>query len=126
VIPASVIAALQRYLDDVNIINPPDYGPPWTSAEFRHPCPRSRVAKHTGRATSASLSLVERYVTLREVFSLDSPDVAPIELDPMLDDFAIIYREGTCSRCGQTARSKVGRIVATAERPPLEGRVSRE
>lgn len=125
-IPASVVSALQRYLDYANATNPPDYDPPWTSAVFRHPCAKSRVAKHTGRPTSAAIPLTERYVTLREVFSLDSPDVAPIELDPMLDDFAIIYREGTCGRCGQTARSKVGRIVATAERPPLEGRVSRE
>jgi hypothetical protein len=69
------------------------------------------------------LSLVERYVTLREVLIV--PDKEDLDVE-WLDSFAIIYREGTCSRCGQTARSKVGRIVATAERPPLEGRVSRE
>lgn len=125
-IPASAIAVLQAHLDDLNRVSPPTYDPPWTSAVFRHPCAKSRLAKHTGRATSTAISLTERYVTLREVLSLDSPDVAPIELDPMLDDFAIIFREGTCGRCGQTARSRVGRIVATAERPPLEGRVSRE
>jgi hypothetical protein len=123
VIPASVVALLQAHLDGLNETIPPTYDPPWTSAEFRHPCPKSRIAKHTGRATSASLSLVERYVTLREVLIV--PDEEDLDVE-WLDSFAIIYREGACSRCGQTARSKVGRIVATAERPPLEGRVGRE
>ena len=124
-IPTEVFKALQGHLDDLNTIYPPDYDPPWTSSVFRHPCAQSRIAKHTGRATSAALTLNERYVTLREVFSHDSPDVAPVELDPVLDDYAIIFREGTCGRCGQKARSSIGRVVLTAERPPLEGRVSR-
>lgn len=89
---------------------------------FRHPCSKSRIAKHTGRATSAAIPLAERYVTLREVLIVPDEDL-DVE---WLDQFALIFREGTCGRCGQTARSKVGRIVATAERPPLEGRVSRD
>ena len=121
-IPASVIALLQAHLDGLNENRPPDYDPPWTSAVFRHPCPKSRIAKHTGRATSAALPLVERYVILREVLIVPDEDL-DVE---WLDAFAIIFREGTCGRCGQTARSKVGRIVATAERPPLEGRVGRD
>jgi hypothetical protein len=123
VIPASVIALLQAHLDGLNATSPPTYDPPWTSSVFRHPCPKSRIAKHTGRATSAALPLVERYVTLREVLIV--PDDEDLDVE-WLDAFAVIYREGRCGRCGQTARSKVGRIVATAERPPLEGRVGRD
>jgi hypothetical protein len=124
VIPASVVALLQAHLDGLNKQTPPDYDPPWTSAVFRHPCRKSRVAKHTGRPTSAAIPLTERYLTLREVVITDGDGEDPAS--DFIDQFAIIFREGVCGRCGQTARSSVGRIVATAERPPLEGRVSRE
>lgn len=39
--------------------------------------------------------------------------------------FAFIYKMGKCSKCGQTARSKSGRLVDAMERAPLRGKVAR-
>lgn len=122
-------AALQRFLDDLNLSDPPTFEVPWTSSVFRHPCPESRIAKHTGKPTSTALQLHERYVTIEEL--MDSGGVTDSEMTGIIrsavgGDVAIVYREGRCTRCGSTARTKIGRIVAPSERPPLEGRVGRD
>lgn len=112
--PQRVVEALQGHLDALNGTDPPDTYVPWTSKVFRHPCPASRIARQTGRATSVGIDLHERYVHLWEVWPKGD-----------IDGWAITYREGRCAGCGLTARSKVGRIVEVAVRPPLEGRVAR-
>ena len=124
--PSAVAAALQGYLDDLNAQDPADHDSPWTSSVYRHPCPASRVGRKIGRATSTAIGLHERYVTVEAASSFTEGGELPagVRLGD-LDAWALIYREGRCPRCGQTARSSVGRIVSTAERPPLVGRLGR-
>lgn len=109
-------AELQAGLDKLNADDPPDYWPSALLANFRHPCMKARIAKRTGRPVSTAIDLKEVYLTRwEESVPLIDPD----------DEFAMIYRQGTCKSCGQVARSKTGRFVRTAERPPVYGRVSR-
>ena len=108
---------LQLGLDELNAAHPPEYWPSPLLAIYRHPCMGARIAKKTGRAVSTAIDLKEIYVTrwLEGFTPLADTD----------DTIAMLYREGTCRACGQTARSPKGRFVLTAERPPVLGRVAR-
>lgn len=99
---------LQSLLDDLNESSPADLDAPVVLILPRHGCPKARQARAAGRAVSVAIRLKEIY---RESYD---------------GIHAIIYREGMCPRCNQTARSKRGRVVLIAERPPLEGRVARD
>lgn len=109
---------LQAGLDKMNEADPPDYWPSPLLAIYRHPCMKARVAKRTGRAVSTAIDLREAYVT-RWVADGTVPDV------DLSDETAMLFRHGSCKHCGQTARSRKGRFVLTAERPPVMGRVAR-
>lgn len=120
-IPTDETQRLQSGLDRLNAIDPPTYRPMSLSANFRHLCTKARQAKMTGKGVSTAITLKERYVT--------GWVIGDDELEALHDDnaeFAILYREGTCKSCREVARSVQGRVVRTAERPPLEGRVGRE
>lgn len=112
---------LQAGLDRLNALDPPTYRPTALGANFRHLCTKARQAKLTGKGVSTAITLKERYVT--------GWLIGDDEIEPLTDpdaEVAILYREGTCKSCREVARSPQGRVVLTAERPPLEGRVSRE
>lgn len=114
---ADPASTLQGLLDRVNAEDPPHHDVPPILANFRHPCTRARQsAKLGGKGVSTAIDLKERYVLLSEA-------------DPTAPDggeYALVYREGRCKRCGQVARSRTGRVVLTAERPPIAGRVARD
>jgi hypothetical protein len=104
----SLVAHLaQSSLDTLNELQPADYDAPVVLILFRHGCPKARQAKAAGKAVSVAIRLKEMYLPIDELH-------------------ALLYREGSCPKCGQTARSKRGRVVLIAERPPLEGRVARD
>jgi len=92
--PAETADALRSLLSDQD---PPDMVVPPVLANVRHEC---------GEGRQRALPLRERYE-----YSEDR-------------EWAILWREGTCRRCGMTMRSE-GRIVRVSERPPLTGRVAR-
>lgn len=87
---------------------PPTYIVPNVLAVFRHDCERRRNR-------STALTLQECYVRSPAVPEYGIPE----------GRFGYIYRAGTCRGCGQTARSKNGRLVDGWVRPPLAGRVAR-
>lgn len=103
-VPEDVADALQA---DLTAQPAADLVVPWFLASVRHECAATPMAQRQGRSTSASLALAERYV-------LDTSG-----------EYALLYREGSCRRCGLTARSDRGRAVIVADRPPLTGRVAR-
>lgn len=86
----------------------PTYTVPNFLALFRHNCP-ARDARSTA-------------LELKEVY-LHSP--AYPDLDTPAGRFGFIYRQGRCRACGQTARSRAGRLVDGWQRPPIHGRVVR-
>lgn len=98
----------EEFLDGLNRITPPTYEVPFFLGIYRHLC-SSRNMRSTG------LELKEQYLL--------SP-IYPEENVPA-GRFGFLFREGRCRACGQTARSRVGRIVDGFERPPLTGRVAR-
>jgi hypothetical protein len=108
---------LQAGLDQLNESSPPVYDPNPLLAIYRHPCSEARVARRTGRPVSTAIDLKEIYVT-RWV------DGRP-ESDPN-DEFALLFRQGICKHCMQPARSRKGRLVLVADRPPVLGRVGRQ
>lgn len=114
-IPEEVARALQDYLDEVNAAAPADLSVPPFLANTRHSCKKARQSAHAGKGVSTAMQLKERYVSAEDT-SLPGDD---------LGSYAIVYREGACKKCGTTARSLQGRVVLTAERPPIEGRVGR-
>jgi hypothetical protein len=99
---------LQEWLGQVNAQDPPDYDAPSLLGIYRHPCERARHP-----FASTAISLKERYVTPAEAQIADDTSVA------------LVFREGVCKRCGKKARSSRGRMVDTATRPPITGRVAR-
>lgn len=107
---------LQAGLEQLNALDPPAYYAAPLLANFRHGCTKARIARRTGRAVSTAIDLKEVYVT-RWVEGRPESDPA--------DEHALLYRQGTCKHCGQLARSRTGRIVLTADRPPMFGRVAR-
>lgn len=108
---------LQAGLDSLNASDPPLYWPSALLAIYRHPCPESRIAKRTGRPVSTAIDLKEMYAT---------EWVAAGWRASADDELAILFRQGQCKACKQVARSRKGRIVKTADRPPVMGRVSRD
>lgn len=92
----------QERLDALNAEDPPTLWPPPVIGNMRHPC----TSRANGqRRPNLALALHEVYWTEGE--------------------HAFIFREGKCSRCGTLARSRTGRVVLAAERPPLHGRQAR-
>lgn len=107
-VPLDVCDSLQEYLDARNDEDPPTHIAPWFSGLYRHKCPKARVSVNLGsKSASTPIDLKERYVTDES------------------GTWAIIYREGKCKLCGETARSKDGCLVETVKRPPISGRVAR-
>lgn len=102
-----VAEELQRVLDSINVQSPVDNDAPVVLALPRHGCPKARQARSAGRAVSSAIRLKEVYLAHQDGVH------------------ALIYREGQCPKCHQTARSKRGRVVLVVDRPPLEGRVAR-
>lgn len=96
------------WLGAFNETSPPTYDVPFFLGIYRHLC-SARSSRSTG------MELKEQYLL--------SP-IYPEENVPA-GRFGFIYRDGRCRACGQTARSRVGRIVDGWERPPLTGRVAR-
>lgn len=109
---------LQAGLDLLNLDDPPTYKPSALLAIYRHPCTEARIAKRTGKPVSTAIDLKEAYITRWGASGQGG------EYDAT-DELAILFRYGSCKHCGQTARSPKGRIVRTADRPPVMGRVSR-
>lgn len=108
--------------------DPPTHQPPNFVRIFRHICGKSNNSK--------AIDLKEVYV--KSPAYLVTPDGKATELstiemtaDSMIGEivpagrFGFIYKEGHCRPCGQTARSRAGKIVDALERPPIEGRVAR-
>lgn len=99
---------LQDALDALNEEDPPDHVVPFFVANFRHPCSGARQSKQlAGKGVSTAIDMKERY----EVHASGKT--------------ALVYREGTCKRCRQVARSESGRAVDPEKRPPVSGRVGR-
>lgn len=92
----------------LNEMSPPTYEVPFFLGIYRHLC-SARNLRSTG------MELKEQYW------------VSPIYPDENIPAgrFGYVFREGRCRACGQTARSRVGRVVDGWERPPITGRVAR-
>lgn len=90
----------QAKLDALNEADPCDYYPPNFLSIYRHNCERRG-------GISTALNLHEVYV-----YSDDGR-------------LAWLYKQGKCGSCGQTARSKTGKVKDAHERAPMEGRVAR-
>jgi hypothetical protein len=99
-------AALER----LNQEQPPTYLVPNFLKHYRHLCPKRQ-------SRSTAMALKEVYVfsdfTSKDEDGIDRPRLG------------WIYKEGVCSGCRQTARSRTGKVVDAWERPPAEGRVAR-
>lgn len=128
-VPEGVARQLQDGLDKLNELKPAHYDPPPFLANYRHLCTKARQAAHTGKGVSTAIDLKEQYVTSWEKTADSHDDEQVISIsgkqDPD-DEYAILYREGSCKSCGEVARSKKGRVVLTSERPPVYGRVGRD
>lgn len=98
---------LQAALDERNESSPPDMDAPAILGKMRHDCTKARLSGPEGRKVSTALDL-------KEIYWLSDDGV-----------FALVFREGKCTHCGQVARSKKGRVYEAAKRPPLQGRVGR-
>lgn len=105
----------RRFRDDaaarllaLNETDPPTFVVPHFLGLFRHACPAQNER-------SIAIELKERWLP------------SPIFQDENVPAgrFGYIYREGRCRACGQSARSEVGRLVDSRERPPITGRVAR-
>lgn len=92
----------------LNELHPPSYEVPFFLGIYRHLC-KARNNRSTG------MELKEQYW------------VSPIYPDEKVPAgrFGYVFREGRCRACGQTARSRVGRVVDGWVRPPITGRVAR-
>jgi hypothetical protein len=129
--PAELAAArafrgMQRRALDGGRGGPPDITADVHVRYIRHDC-----AKQGGK--SVSLELREHYVFSPDYHACDCGEVCcpasahlvecdtcgPVPIVPA-KRFGWIFTEGRCSACGMTARSKTGRLVDPAERPPSE------
>lgn len=106
-VPTDVAAELQTLLDKINLDIPANHDAPWFSRVFRHSCTAARQSKLAGKGVSTAIDLKERYIPTHD------------------DRYAILYKEGKCKRCNETARSARGCCIEIAKRPSLEGRVAR-
>lgn len=101
-------ADCEKALAALNERDPATYEVPFFLGLYRHLC--------EGKASrSVAMELKERYW------------VSPIyeEENVPAGRFGFLFREGRCRACGQTARSRAGRLVDGWERPPITGRVAR-
>jgi hypothetical protein len=105
---SNVALGLQAQLDAINAESPAKHNVPFFLASYRHACVSARQSAQAGKGVSTNIDCPEKY--------LESDD----------GTHAIIYREGTCKRCRERARSTRGRVVLTSERPPAQGRVTRD
>lgn len=97
---------LQQRLDALNGADYPDMVIPYFQGNVRHSCPKARQST-ARRAVSSSIDV-------REIYWSDD------------DVTALIFRAGTCKKCGFLVRSVIGRAVNVADRPPISGRVGRD
>lgn len=82
---------------------PPNYVVPNFIALYRHNCDA-----RGGRSTA---------LNLKEIYQF-----SPADAGVPAGRFGFIYKAGRCAYCGQTARSRAGRLVDAHERPPLASR----
>lgn len=118
----------QSLLTESITAEPPTYTPPSFVGLFRHPC-----AKRGDRSTA--MELKEIYTPSPAYYVADGAAELGAEMDikgegvgsTVVEEgrFAFIYKSGKCAGCGQTARSKAGRLVDAYDRPPVHGRVAR-
>jgi predicted Zn-ribbon and HTH transcriptional regulator len=101
--------ALMAMLAKLNTDEPPDHTPPPFLGSFRHRCPAQRNV-------SKPIDLREKYLYPSTEMAATTNSTTPA---------ALIYREGKCKKCGQTARSTSGTVTNPDSRPPIEGRVAR-
>jgi len=87
---------------------PPTYTVPNFIALYRHNCPA-----RNGLSTA---------LELKEMYRASEADP---EWGVPAARFGFIWREGRCRSCGQTARSRAGRLVDAHQRPPISGRAIR-
>lgn len=115
-------SAAQAHLLWINSAWPPTYFRPAFLGTVRHNCPRRG-------GLSVAMQLKEVYLRSAEVisatFQLGFDDYVPADWPGTTDRFGFLWRDGTCKSCGETSRSKAGRLVDALERPPLDGKVSR-
>lgn len=115
-------SAAQAHLLWLNATSPPTYFRPAFLAIARHNC----VQKG---GVSVAMQLKEVYLRSAEVIpdycQLGFDDYEPVAWIGGTDRFGFLWRDGTCKSCGETSRSKAGRLVDAVERPPLDGKVSR-
>lgn len=113
----------RRALAAANDSTPPDITVSVFVRQYRHDCPV--------RGPSVALELREHYVFSPAYHVCDCGDICcqaggslrecdtcgPVPLVPE-KQFGFIFTEGRCGACGTTARSKTGRLVDAAARPP--------
>ena len=119
---------LEGWLTHLNESEPALYDVPWFAGRYRHTC-----SARGDRSTA--LDLKERYVTIADALRFLNEQLQSVRPQvrwgvggPGFEDpeaYAIVFKEGKCRWCGDTARSHEGRVVATADRPPMTGRVAR-
>lgn len=138
-------AAGRRFRDDAQAIlaatfltDHPTYSVPNFIGIYRHAC-----AGRTNRSTALELKEIylpspayqvsTRKGQIDQVVREDEPFMPfiAVPLEPYqltripAGRFGFIYREGRCRSCGDTARSRAGRLIDGWERPPISGRVAR-
>jgi hypothetical protein len=121
--------ARQAGLDARNAASPPGEFALAVWRVFRHECPESSPP-----GGSIGIVLRERYESspaygacycgVTEVFGPEFPhwDCDGSKVYAADGLFAWIWKEGACSGCGLAVRSKTGRVVLAADRPPDHGR----
>jgi hypothetical protein len=104
----AVAQELQDRLDRLNETSVAEHNVPHFLASYRHACEGARQSKLAGKGVSTNIDTGELYVEHADGVH------------------ALLYREGTCKKCHQVARSKQGRVVLIAQRPPVSNRVARD
>ena len=115
-------AARQAALDEMNAASPPGmYDPEGLWRVVRHECPA---------AGGASIGITLREVYERSPEYLDGLPGTGVSARVVSADgrFGFIWKEGKCSgiECGLTVRTRKGRFVIAADRPPDHGRTRGE
>jgi hypothetical protein len=105
--------ARQAVLDELNERDPPDVFALVLWRVVRHECPK---------AGEASIG-----ITLREVCERSPEYREPGSAKVVAADgrFAFVWKEGKCSGCGLTVRTRRGRVTVPADREPDNGRTQR-
>jgi hypothetical protein len=106
--------ARQAVLDRLNAADPPGVFALVVWRVVRHACPAAGGA-------STGISLREVY---RPSPALTDPESAMVVTAD--GQFAFIFKEGRCSGCGLAVRTRKGRFVIAADRPPEHGRTRGE